>query len=406
MRLLAACALAARASAQEQVVPSGIFDRVQGMTFSVGDGAANDVAVGCPDEYAAAQATTETATGPLATPDMTTWDYMQAVALANVPYSLDGSETQEFIDIYACLSTLRPSDFQGVDPPAGAADHGCGYQLDFDYGGNPSYRAADGSIVECGYADVLSITTNVEGWEALAWYSGPVLFAADMTSPRACQNTCALVDGSAYYTYVWEFVDDAYQHECYCKSAFVDDPLTPDDGACGSLPLARLSIIVCLPKRWSNDRVFCGLRDDGADESVLCATPVAAVEESCVASDPAATGTDCAFTAGDAGSCGADCTYTAADTYSNTNPYLAPLANGESGPRGPCGTCPADFDCSASANTVDVAVQCAANGCAAASCCAVAPAPAPPPTPTASSALAGPAGSAALAAALAAALWR
>jgi hypothetical protein len=217
------------AQAQQQVVPEGVFGRVQGMRFTVGTGEENDVEVACRQELTAAQATVETATGPLAVPGNTAWAYMQAVVQDNQPYNLDGTETQQFIDIYACASTLTVSPGDAPEPPPTATEHGCGGRVNFDYGGNPSYRDGGGNMVECGYAPILAIIASEPDWQPLAWWTGPVERDASMDSGLQCQIHCAALEGCAFYSYEWEYTSGVYAHECYLKSPFGDNEETPDD---------------------------------------------------------------------------------------------------------------------------------------------------------------------------------
>ena len=147
MKSMALLASAATVAAQ-QVVPPNTFGIVQSMSFTTGTGDEDDIMIVCADEVAAAQAMTETSTvtlDPAPTAD-DAYSYFLAVVLSNAPYTLDGSESQEFIDIYACAANDVPH-WNAWDPNApttpsdvdiAAGEHACGALIGMDYGGNPS----------------------------------------------------------------------------------------------------------------------------------------------------------------------------------------------------------------------------------------------------------------------------
>jgi hypothetical protein len=147
MKSMVLIASAATVAAQ-QVVPPNTFGIVQSMSFTSGSGDDDDIMIVCTDQVAAAQATTETSTltlDPAPTAD-DAYSYFLAVVLANAPYTLDGSESQEFIDIYDCAANTVPH-WNAWDPNApttpsdvdiAAGEHACGALIGMDYGGNPS----------------------------------------------------------------------------------------------------------------------------------------------------------------------------------------------------------------------------------------------------------------------------
>ena len=137
------------ASAQQADFTFGI---VYSMSFTRGTGDANDVLVSCAAETAAADAATATSTQTITPPFAGTsvYDYFMAVVQQNTPYTPDGSESQAFIDMYICATTLTvgfngtPLDFDGT---VGAMDyasgeHACNAAIGMDYGGNPSCTCA------------------------------------------------------------------------------------------------------------------------------------------------------------------------------------------------------------------------------------------------------------------------
>lgn len=145
-RSLILVALGATATSAQQVVPPNTFGIVQSMSFTTGTGDANDILIVCGAEVAAAQATTETATQTIdpAPTANDAYSYFQAVAWANLPYYLDGSESQEFINIYDCAANDVPhwNAWDPNAPPSGAdaaaGEHACAARIGMDYGGNPS----------------------------------------------------------------------------------------------------------------------------------------------------------------------------------------------------------------------------------------------------------------------------
>ena len=197
----ASCAAAPPAGSGLTVPPS-IFGIIQSMSFTRGTGDTDDVLVGCPAETAAAEAATETSTQSLTTTaaGTTAYDYFMAVVQQNQPYTPDGTETQEFIDMYACATTLSVG-FNGTPigpaPPPGqpmdyaAGEHACNGQLGMDYGGNPSYFDVAANVtVSCGYANVVELVADHMDWPAPGWYSGVLTIDASMNSPIACQARC------------------------------------------------------------------------------------------------------------------------------------------------------------------------------------------------------------------------
>ncbi len=147
MKSMTLLATAATVAAQ-QVVPPNTFGIVQSMSFTSGTQDDDDIMEVCAPEVAAAQAMTETSTvtlDPAPTAD-DAYSYFLAVVLSNAPYTLDGSESQEFIDIYDCAANDIPH-WNAWDPNASttpsdvdiaAGEHACGAFIGMDYGGNPS----------------------------------------------------------------------------------------------------------------------------------------------------------------------------------------------------------------------------------------------------------------------------
>ena len=121
-----------------------IFGRVQSMSYTEGTGDANDISVACPDTVATARATV--GSGPLDCADpCSSWDYFRAVVIANGPYTPDGSETQEFVDMYVCAQQVgllwnayNPDVSAATSADYAAGEHACGGRIGMDYGGNPS----------------------------------------------------------------------------------------------------------------------------------------------------------------------------------------------------------------------------------------------------------------------------
>ena len=145
MKSMALFASAATVAAQ-QVVPPNTFGIVQSMSFTSGTGDDDDILEVCTAQVTAAQAKTETSTvtlDPAPTGD-DAYSYFLAVVLMNAPYSLDGTESQEFIDIYDCAANTVPH-WNAWDPNAptssvnaGAGENACDAMIGWDYGGNPS----------------------------------------------------------------------------------------------------------------------------------------------------------------------------------------------------------------------------------------------------------------------------
>jgi hypothetical protein len=104
-------------------------------------------------------------------------------------------------------------------------DIACGAQMGMDYGGNPSYTAADGTEVSCGYAPVVELVADHADWPAPGWYSGPLTIDASMDDPFECQDRCFLNSDCDFFSYEWELTAGIMYHECYLKSSY-------DDAAC------------------------------------------------------------------------------------------------------------------------------------------------------------------------------
>jgi hypothetical protein len=80
------------------------------------------------------------------------------------------------------------------------ATNACGGQLGMDYGGNPSYTAADGTDVSCGYAPTVAIVADSADWPAPGWYNGPLVIDAAMDSPFECQARCFMSSDCDYFS--------------------------------------------------------------------------------------------------------------------------------------------------------------------------------------------------------------
>ena len=217
--------------AQGLIIPSNLFCQVQSMGYTAGTGDANDLTSGCANEYAAAQATTESrgTDGVGTSTGANTFEYFTNVVQANAPYCPDNLETQEFIDLYVCAAGLTvgyngtPLDLANAGSVnAVAGEHACGGQIGMDYGGNPSYITADGSSISCGYATTLVIFADSASWPAPGWYAGTVTVDTTMDSPLECQARCLQMSSCDYFSYEWELTGGNMFHECYLKTAYAD----------------------------------------------------------------------------------------------------------------------------------------------------------------------------------------
>lgn len=151
---LLASALLGVATAQQVIPGDFTFGQTYSMSFVRGTGDANDVLVSCAAQTTAADAATETSTQTITTTPAGTADYSATSAYAyflavvqqNQPYTPDGSESQAFIDMYICSTTLTvgfngtPLDYDGTGGATdfAAGQHACNAQIGMDYGGNPS----------------------------------------------------------------------------------------------------------------------------------------------------------------------------------------------------------------------------------------------------------------------------
>eukprot|EP01050_Picozoa_sp_SAG11_P016374 SAG11_NODE_2229_length_3658_cov_3.278730_1_plen_292_part_00 len=251
-----------------------IFGRVQSMSYTEGTGDANDIQVACPDVVMAARATQ--GSGPLTCADedgdgvCSSWDYFRAVVIANTPYTPDGTETQEFVDMYLCAQQVgRLWNTAGTEAQAQAmtdymaGEHACGGQIGMDYGGNPSYTAADGTEVECGFAPIVMIIADHAHWPAPGWFSGTLTIDATMNSPIDCQARCFNNADCNCFSYEWELTADAMYHECYLKTAYTDDNTGADVDAASCMADPYVT--------WaSEDAQWHGESGEG----IACGTPV------------------------------------------------------------------------------------------------------------------------------------
>ena len=96
------------------------------------------------------------------------------------------------------------------------------------YGGNPSYIADDGSVVECGYAPIVEIIADHADWQAPGWFSGTLTIDETMVSPLDCQARCFANTECEYFSYEWEMADGGMYHACYMKTSYDDESCMVD----------------------------------------------------------------------------------------------------------------------------------------------------------------------------------
>lgn len=110
----------------------------------------------------------------------------------------------------------------------------CGGQVGMDFGGNPTYQAADGTMVSCGYAPTVMIIADDDAWPVPGWFSGTEAIDESMTTPLDCQGRCYANPACTYFSFEFEqrAGGDAF-HTCYLKSDYVG---SPDDAACNAHP--------------------------------------------------------------------------------------------------------------------------------------------------------------------------